>query len=72
MPRRWSPSRGAGRAAGRSARVLLPDGRENDKIAVREADGHGPIQDFLAETAARHRIWLAGGTMPLAAPEPAR
>ena len=65
-------------AAAQGARLVgLPEffclmGRENDKIAVREADGHGPIQDFLAETAARHRIWLAGGTMPLAAPEPGK
>ncbi len=65
-------------AAAQGARLVgLPEffclmGRENDKIAVREADGHGPIQHFLAETAARHRIWLAGGTIPLAAPEPGK
>ena len=65
-------------AAAQGARLVgLPEffclmGRENDKIAVREADGQGPIQDFLAETAARHRIWLAGGTIPLAAPEPGK
>src|SRR5512137_1048816 len=45
-------------------------GRETDKVAAREADGRGPIQDFLAETASRHRIWLVGGTVPLAAPQP--
>jgi len=65
-----------GEAASRGARlVALPEyfclmGRETDKVAVREPDGHGPIQDFLAETAARHRIWLVGGTVPLAAPQP--
>ena len=64
-----------GEAVDRGARlVALPEyfclmGRETDKVAVREADGSGPIQDFLAETAARHRIWLAGGTVPLAAPQ---
>ncbi len=57
--------------------VALPEyfclmGRETDKVAAREADGSGPIQDFLAETAARHRIWLAGGTVPLVAPQPDR
>ena len=57
--------------------VALPEyfclmGRETDKVAARETDGSGPIQDFLAETAARHRIWLAGGTVPLAAPQPDR
>ena len=65
-------------AAARGARlVALPEyfclmGRDTDKVAVRETDGHGPIQDVLAETAARHRIWLAGGTVPLAAPQPDR
>ena len=57
--------------------VALPEyfclmGCETDKVAVREADGRGPIQDFLADTAARHRIWLAGGTVPLVAPQPDR
>jgi predicted amidohydrolase len=46
--------------------------RDGDKVAVREAEGKGPIQDFLAATARQHRIWLVGGTMPLAAPEPTR
>jgi predicted amidohydrolase len=65
-------------AAAQGARlVALPEyfclmGRETDKVAAREADGSGPIQDFLAATAARHRIWLAGGTVPLAAPRPDR
>jgi len=65
-------------AAARGARlVALPEyfclmGRETDKVAARETDGSGPIQDFLAETAARHRIWLVGGTVPLVAPQPDR
>lgn len=59
-------------AAGCGAQlVVLPEyfcimgHTEADKVAVREADGRGPIQQFLAETAARHRIWLVGGTVPL-------
>jgi nitrilase len=43
-----------------------------DKVAVREADGRGPIQQFLAQTAARHRIWLVGGTVPLETEQPDR
>jgi len=39
---------------------------ETDKVAAREADGTGPIQDFLAAQARRHGIWLVGGTTPLA------
>jgi predicted amidohydrolase len=65
-------------AAAQGARlVALPEyfclmGRETDKVAAREPDGHGPIQDFLADTARRHRLWLVGGTVPLVAPEPDR
>lgn len=58
--------------------VLLPEyfcymgERDTDKLALREAPGDGPIQSFLAETARRHGVWLIGGTLPLAAPEPER
>jgi nitrilase len=45
---------------------------EADKVAAREPDGSGPIQDFLAGQASRHRIWLVGGTLPLVAPEAQR
>ena len=41
--------------------------RDADKIAAREVDGSGPIQDFLAETASKHGIWVVGGSMPLVA-----
>ena len=44
--------------------------RERDKVAVREVDGQGPIQDFLGGTAHRHGIWLVGGSMPLVAASP--
>ena len=43
--------------------------RDSDKVAIREADGHGPIQEFLAAQARRYGIWLVGGTLPLAAPQ---
>ena len=39
--------------------------RETDKLAVREIEGAGPIQDFLAEQAVRHKLWLVGGTISL-------
>ncbi len=42
---------------------------DGDKVRVRESDGAGPIQDFLAETACRHGIWLIGGSLPLVAGE---
>jgi predicted amidohydrolase len=63
-------------AAGTGAQLVgLPEyfclmgQRDTDKVALREADGHGPIQDFLAAQARRHGIWLVGGTLPLVAPE---
>ena len=40
-----------------------------DKFAVREVDGQGAIQDFLAATARKHGIWLVGGSLPLVAAE---
>ena len=40
-----------------------------DKFNVREADGQGVIQDFLADTARRHRIWLVGGSISLVSNE---
>ena len=40
-----------------------------DKFVVREVDGRGAIQDFLAATARKHGIWLVGGSLPLVAAE---
>jgi len=47
---------------------------DRDKITVREKDGEGPIQDFLAATARKHGVWLVGGSVPLecGAPEKVR
>ncbi len=44
--------------------------KDTDKIAVREQAGMGPIQEFLSETARKHKIWLVGGSIPLAASSP--
>ncbi len=40
--------------------------RDRDKVDVKETFGGGPIQDFLAATAAREKVWIVGGTLPLA------
>jgi deaminated glutathione amidase len=40
-----------------------------DKRAVGEADGSGPIQDFLAATASQLGLWIVAGTMPMKAPD---
>ena len=40
--------------------------KETDKVAVREEEGKGPIQAFLSKMAKKHKIWLIGGSVPLA------
>jgi len=45
------------------ALICLPQ----DKIKAREIEGKGPIQDFLAQQAARYGVWIVGGTIPLVA-----
>lgn len=58
--------------------VVLPENfaimgmQETDKVAVREPEGRGPIQAFLAEQARRHGVWLVGGTIPLEASVPGK
>ena len=53
--------------------VVLPENfaimgkEESDKVAVRESDEGGPIQEFLSQLAAKHSIWLVGGTVPMQA-----
>ena len=61
-------------AAARGARLAaLPENfsfmglKDADKRAAAEPDGHGPAQDFLSNTARRLRLWIVGGTVPLAA-----
>lgn len=39
---------------------------QTDKVRQKEAPGHGPIQDFLQAEARKHKVWLVGGTIPLA------
>ncbi len=66
-------------AVAKGARLLvLPEyfgvlgARASDKVAAREAEGHGAQQDFLSRLAREHRIWLVGGTVPIAIADPAR
>ena len=51
--------------------ALMPQ-RGRDKSRHAEQPGTGPIQDFLAETASKHGMWIIGGSMPLESPEPER
>ena len=45
---------------------------DSERLAAREIDGQGPIQDFLAATARHHAVWLIGGSIPLQADDPAK
>jgi deaminated glutathione amidase len=62
-----------GQAAAASAQlVLLPEYwaimglSDADKVSHAEPAGAGPIQQFMAGVAREHRLWLIGGTLPLA------
>ena len=39
---------------------------DTDKLKIKETFGSGPIQEMLAESAVRHKMWVVGGTLPLA------
>ena len=45
---------------------------DSDKVALREVDGNGPIQAFLADVARRHGVWLVAGSLPLHASDPGK
>jgi deaminated glutathione amidase len=53
--------------------LVLPEnfafmGQEDrDQLEIREPEGDGPLQAFLARLAKQFGIWLVGGTIPLAA-----
>ncbi len=46
--------------------------KDADKLKVAEADGEGPIQDFLRDTARRLGLWILGGTTVIKGDSPAR
>ena len=51
--------------------ALMPQ-RGRDKARHAEHPGEGPIQSFLADTAATHGMWIIGGSIPLVSPEEQR
>ncbi len=63
-------------AAAGAGLVALPEyfpligASDADRLAAREAEGSGPIQDFLSGLARKHGIWLVGGSIPLVADNP--
>ncbi|MBE0510844.1 MAG: carbon-nitrogen hydrolase family protein [Gammaproteobacteria bacterium] len=63
-------------AAAGAKLVVLPENfalmgmSEQDKLRIREQPGKGPLQDFLAEQARKHQLWIVGGTLPLSTDNP--
>ena len=45
--------------------------KDTDKLAISESLGHGKIQQFFANTARELKLWIVGGTMPMATSDPA-
>jgi len=56
--------------------VVLPENfaqmgvKESEKLKIQEQPVDGPLQGFLAEQAKQHKIWLVGGTIPVATDNP--
>ena len=53
--------------------IVLPENfafmgnQETDKLALAESPGDGVIQQFLANQAREHGVWIIGGTLPMRA-----
>ncbi len=68
----------AGAAAEGAQLVVLPEffpmigATDEARLAIRETPGQGPLQSMLAEVAARHGVWLVGGSIPLLGADPVR
>jgi len=56
--------------------IVLPENfymmpmKDTDRLHEAEQIGDGHIQNFLAEAARRHKVWLVGGTVPLTTENP--
>ena len=44
----------------------------SEQLRYAEVFGSGPVQDFLAQQSAQHKLWLIGGTLPLRSEQPDR
>ncbi|HEY3326601.1 MAG TPA: carbon-nitrogen hydrolase family protein [Novimethylophilus sp.] len=64
-------------AAAQGAKLIaLPENfaimglKDTDKVKVREKEGSGQIQRFLAKMAKKHQVWLIGGSVPMETDSP--
>jgi deaminated glutathione amidase len=44
--------------------------QDRDKLVIAETPGLGTVQDFLADTAREMKLWIVGGTLPMATDDP--
>jgi deaminated glutathione amidase len=44
--------------------------QDRDKLVIAETPGLGTVQDFLTDTAREMKLWIAGGTLPMATDDP--
>jgi nitrilase len=68
----------AGVGGGAEELVVLPENfalmseRREQRLAIAEQDGCGPLQDALAELARSRKVWIVAGTLPLCSDDPQR
>ena len=68
----------ANAAAAGASLIVLPENfaimpmKDADRLAAMETDGEGPMQEFLANQARHHGVWLVGGTIPMRATQAGR
>lgn len=46
--------------------------KDTDKLTIQEMPGAGPIQDFLSHAARDLKLWIVGGTLPVAMADASR
>ena len=55
--------------------IVLPENfaimgmTEEDKVAIAEPIGSGPLQKYLSEQSKKHGVWIVGGTLPIESKE---
>ncbi len=50
--------------------LMATSARQKTEIA--EIPGEGPLQEYLADAAKRHELWIVAGSLPLKSPDPRR
>jgi len=68
----------AGAVSAGAKLIVLPENfshmgmEEEDKLALAELPGDGPVQTFLSEQAKKHQAWIVAGTIPIKSDDSSR